>query len=74
MHPVVRASEQEAERGAARKQGRAIFGAEFRVRDAEGNDIPRDGAAFSRRAGGARNQAARTRTWATADSASATRS
>ena len=30
----------------ARKQGRALFGIELRVRDAEGKDIPHDGVAF----------------------------
>ncbi|NOG72779.1 long-chain-fatty-acid--CoA ligase [Roseicella sp. DB1501] len=30
----------------ARKQGRPVFGVEFRVRDAEGKEIPHDGVAF----------------------------
>ena len=30
----------------ARKQGRPVFGVEFRVRDAEGKEIPHDGIAF----------------------------
>ncbi|MEN0076386.1 MAG: long-chain-fatty-acid--CoA ligase [Paracraurococcus sp.] len=30
----------------ARKQGRPVFGVEFRVRDAEGKEIPHDGTAF----------------------------
>ncbi|HYD65566.1 3-(methylthio)propionyl-CoA ligase [Azospirillum sp.] len=39
----------EAERAAlAAKQGRPVFGMEFRVVDADGNDVPRDGVAFGR--------------------------